>query len=65
MLVKRLGADVVIDEKRTMKPGDVAVIPGEVEHEGYFPEDSEAIDFFAPVGEDFLTGEPPSYMAQP
>jgi quercetin dioxygenase-like cupin family protein len=52
------------NEKRTMKPGDVAVIPGEVEHEGYFPEDSEVIDFFAPVREDFLTGAPPSYMAQ-
>jgi hypothetical protein len=45
-----------------MKPRDVAVIPGGVEHEGYFPEDSEAIDFFAPVREDFLTGAPPSYM---
>ena len=31
------------DEKQTMRPG--AVIPGGVEHEGYFPEDSEAIDF--------------------
>ena len=49
-------------EKRTLKPGDVAVIPGGVEHEGYFPEESEAIDFFAPVREDFLTGAPPSYM---
>jgi hypothetical protein len=36
--------------------------PGGVEHEGYFPEDLEAIDFFAPVREDFLTGVPPSYM---
>ena len=53
------------DEKRTMKPGDVAVIPGGVEHEAYFPEDSEVIDFFAPVREDFLTGAPPSYMLQP
>jgi len=33
-----------------------------LEHEGYFPGDSEAIDFFAPVREDFLTGEPPPYM---
>ena len=49
-------------EKRTMKPGDVAVIPGGVEHEGYFTEDSEVIDFFAPVREDFLSGAPPSYM---
>jgi hypothetical protein len=39
--------------------------PGGVEHEGYFPEDAEAIDFFAPVREDFLTGAPPPYMAQP
>jgi quercetin dioxygenase-like cupin family protein len=52
------------NEKRTMTPGDVAVIPGGVEHEGYFPEDSEVIDFFAPVREDFLTGELPSYMTQ-
>jgi unsaturated pyranuronate lyase len=52
------------NEKRTMTPGDVAVIPGGVEHEGTFPEDSEVIDFFAPVREDFLTGAPPSYMAQ-
>ena len=52
------------DEKRTMKPGDVAVIPGGVEHEIYFAEDSEVVDFFAPVREDFLTGAPPAYMAQ-
>jgi quercetin dioxygenase-like cupin family protein len=52
------------DEKRTTKPGDVAAIPGEVEHEAYFPEDSEVIDFFAPVREDFLTGAAPSYMAR-
>ena len=50
------------NDKRTMKPGDVAVIPGGVEHEGYFTEDSEVIDFFAPVREDFLSGAPPSYM---
>jgi quercetin dioxygenase-like cupin family protein len=53
------------DEKRTMKPGDVAVIPGGVEHEAYFPAYSEVIDFFTPVREDFLTGGPPSYMLQP
>ena len=28
------------------------------------PEDTEVIDFFAPVREDFLTGEVPPYMAQ-
>jgi quercetin dioxygenase-like cupin family protein len=51
-------------EKRAMKADDFAVIPGDVEHEGYFPEDSEAIDFFAPVREDFLAGAPPSYMVK-
>jgi quercetin dioxygenase-like cupin family protein len=50
------------NEKRSMRPGDVAIIPGGVEHEGYFPEDSEAIDFFAPPREDFLAGGPPAYM---
>jgi hypothetical protein len=47
-----------------MKPGDVAVIPGGDEHEAFFPEDTEVIDFFAPVRKDFLTGEIPAYMAQ-
>ena len=50
------------NEKRTMKAGDVAVIPGGVEHEGFFPEDTEVVDFFAPVREDFLTGAAPDYM---
>jgi quercetin dioxygenase-like cupin family protein len=53
------------NEKRTMKAGDVAVIPGGVEHEGYFPEDTEVIDFFAPVREDFLTSAAPDYMRKP
>ena len=43
--------------------GDVAVIPGNVEHEGFFPEDTEVVDVFSPPREDFLTGQPPSYMA--
>jgi quercetin dioxygenase-like cupin family protein len=51
-------------EKRSMRAGDIAVIPGGVEHEGYFPEYSEAIDFFAPVREDFNAGGPPPYMAK-
>jgi quercetin dioxygenase-like cupin family protein len=50
------------DVKRTMRPGDIAVVPGGVEHEGHFTEDTEVIDFFAPAREDFLTGEPPPYM---
>ena len=51
-------------EVRTIEPGDIAVIPGGVEHEAFFPEDTEVIDFFAPVREDFLAGEIPAYMAQ-
>jgi quercetin dioxygenase-like cupin family protein len=50
------------DERRVMGPGDVAVIPGGVEHEGWFPEDSLALDVFAPPREDFLAGGPPPYM---
>ncbi len=49
-------------EKRTMGPGDVAVIPGGVEHEGFFPQDTEVIDVFAPPREDFLAGGVPAYM---
>jgi hypothetical protein len=40
------------------------VIPGGLEREALFPEDTEVIDFFAPVREDFLSGGVPSYMAQ-
>ncbi|MFQ5828478.1 MAG: cupin domain-containing protein [Candidatus Methylomirabilia bacterium] len=45
------------NEKRTCGPGDVAVIPGGVEHEAWFPEDTVVIDVFAPPREDFFTGE--------
>ena len=45
-----------------MVGGDVAVIPGNTEHEGLFPEDTEVIDIFAPPREDFLAGGVPSYM---
>ena len=53
----RLGA-----ERRAGGPGAVAVIPGGVEHEAWFPEDTEVIDVFAPPREDFLTGAAPAYM---
>ena len=52
------------NEKRTCGPGDVAVIPGGVEHEAFFPEETEIVDFFAPVREDFLAGGAPAYMRQ-
>jgi quercetin dioxygenase-like cupin family protein len=53
------------EERRTCRPGDIAVIPGGVEHEGWIEEDAEVIDVFAPPREDFLSGGTPAYMAQP
>jgi quercetin dioxygenase-like cupin family protein len=50
------------DDRRTCRPGDVGVIPGGVEHEAWFPEDTEVVDVFSPPREDFLTGEAPVYM---
>ncbi|MBI4590342.1 MAG: cupin domain-containing protein [Candidatus Rokubacteria bacterium] len=44
-------------EKKTCGPGDVAVIPPGVEHEAWFPEDTEVIDIFSPPREDFYTGQ--------
>ncbi len=50
------------NQKRVCGPGDLGVIPGGVEHEAWFPEDTEVVDIFAPPREDFLTGEVPAYM---
>ncbi len=44
-------------EKRTCGPGDVGIIPAGVEHEAWFPEDTEVIDIFSPPREDFYTGQ--------
>ena len=52
------------DERRPMGPGDVCVIPGGVEHEVWFTEDTLVVDVFAPPREDFLDGGPPPYMRQ-
>ena len=49
-------------ERKVCRAGAVGVIPGGVEHEAWFPEDTELIDVFAPPREDFLTGAPPQYM---
>ena len=49
-------------ERRTCRAGDLGLIPGGVEHEAWFVEDTEVIDVFAPPREDFLTAEPPEYM---
>jgi quercetin dioxygenase-like cupin family protein len=49
--------------RRTCGPGDLGVIPGGVEHEAWFPEDTEVIDVFSPPREDFLPGAgTPEYM---
>jgi quercetin dioxygenase-like cupin family protein len=51
-------------EQRVCSQGDVVVIPGGVEHEAWFPEDTEVMDFFAPPRDDFLHGGKPSYMSE-
>jgi len=53
------------EQTRSMVAGDIAVIPGGVEHEAFFPEETEIVDFFAPPREDFLSGTAPAYMKQP
>jgi quercetin dioxygenase-like cupin family protein len=53
------------EERRMCGPGDVVVIPGGVEHEGWFHEDTEVIDMFAPPREDFLAGGRPAYFSEP
>jgi hypothetical protein len=45
-------------------PGDVVVIPGGSEHEAWFREDTEVIDFFAPPRDDFLIGGKPAYISE-
>ena len=49
-------------EQRVCGLGDVVVIPGGAEHEAWFREESEAIDFFAPPRNDFLSAaNPPTH----
>jgi len=55
----RIGSD-----RRVLKAGDVAVIPGGVEHEAWCQEDTEVVDIFAPPREDFLRGGTPAYMRE-
>ena len=52
-------------ERRMCQAGDVGVVPGGVEHEAWFPEDTEVMDVFSPPREDFLPGSgAPVYMRQ-
>ena len=60
------GQDEVSSRERTagLRPGDVVVIPGGIEHEAWFREYTEVIDFFAPPRDDFLLGGKPAYMSE-
>jgi unsaturated pyranuronate lyase len=49
-------------EHRVCGSGDVVIIPGGAEHEAWFREDTQVIDFFAPPRDDFLVGGRPAYM---
>jgi quercetin dioxygenase-like cupin family protein len=51
-------------ERRVLHAGEVAVIPGGVEHEGSCQEDTEVVDMFVPPREDFLSGGAPAYMVE-
>ena len=51
-------------EQRVCSGGDVVVIPGGTEHEAWFREDTEVIDFFAPPRAEFLLGGKPAYMTE-
>ena len=51
-------------EQRVCSQGDVVVIPGGTEHEAWFREDTEVIDFFAPPRAEFLLGGKPNYMSE-
>ena len=51
-------------EQRVCGQGDVVVIPGGTEHEAWFREDTEVIDFFAPPRDDFLHGGKPAYLTE-
>ena len=51
-------------EQRVCGRGDGVVIPGGIEHEARFREDTEVIDLFAPPRDDFLLGGKPAYMSE-
>ena len=42
----------------------MVVIPGGTEHEAWFGEGTEVIDFFAAPRDDFLLGGKPAYMSE-
>ena len=54
----------VNDDWSHVTKGTYVVIPGGTEHEAWFREDTEVIDFFAPPRDDFLLGGKPAYMSE-
>ena len=50
------------NERRVCGPGDMGVIPGGLEHEAWFPEDTEMVNIFVPVRQDYLTSGALPYM---
>jgi quercetin dioxygenase-like cupin family protein len=51
-------------EQRVCSQGNVVVILGGTEHEAWFGEGTEVIDFFAAPRDDFLLGGKPAYMSE-
>jgi quercetin dioxygenase-like cupin family protein len=45
-----------------MEHDDIVVIPPNTPHEAQALEDTVVIDIFSPPREDFLSGNPPSYL---
>ena len=62
IVLQGMQALVIDGEPHEMGAMDGYVIPGGVEHEAWFVEDTEVIDIFAPPRQDFLTPEAPAYM---
>jgi quercetin dioxygenase-like cupin family protein len=57
-MVLRIGS-----EEHTCRQGDLALIPPNVEHEAWFPEDTEYLTMLAPPREDLLPGtQPPPHL---
>jgi quercetin dioxygenase-like cupin family protein len=52
------------DEEKTLRMGDIVVVPPSVPHEAEALEDTVVIDIFSPPREDFLSNDPPVYMTR-
>ena len=53
------------DERRDCAPGDLVVVPGGMEHEAWYPVDTEFVTVLSPPRADHLPGAPaPKHMVQ-